>query len=166
MAAPDRNRKSTRPSLGAIAMLIGAFAFPISLSRPLHAQGTEFTMQVDALNNCMSVQGNPNYSPASHHIDNGYWEVTAKIDVTYHPGCCKVSKVGLYATTDEQPHGWFHVMTDQEPIYLKVTGHGTGANDVYAYFVDLQCWDNAGTATLHFRQVPASPPSCSGKDCN
>jgi hypothetical protein len=166
MPNPSRNRKFARPSfVAAIAMLAGIFALPNLLSQPVHAQTGAFTMQVDALNNCMSVQGNPDYIPVSHPIDNGYWEVTAEVDVSYHPGCCRVSKVGVYATSDEQPHGWFHVVTDQAPIYLNVTGHGTEANDVYAYFIDLQCWDNSGTATLHFRKVPASPV-CSGKDCN
>ncbi len=140
----------------------------LSLSLPLQAQTGSFTLQVDALNNCVSMfsSANHNYTPASHHIDNGVYEVAVTTNVHYHQGCCEVRKVAFYATTDEQPYGWFHIVDEGTPIYINVTGHGTDPNDVYAVFIDGDCSDNQGTATLYFQQLPAMPPICSGKDCN
>jgi hypothetical protein len=139
------------------------FTFVLQAQNP-----ATFTLQVDARNNCVSMfqSANHNYSPVSHPIDNGAYQVTVVSNVTYHPGCCHVGKVALYATTDDQPDGWFHVVSDQSPIYLKVTGQGTDANTVYAYFADGDCGDNQGTATVYFRKLTAMPPVCSGKDCN
>ena len=140
----------------------------LALSHPAQAQSGTFTLQVDALNNCVSMfqSANHNYAPATHHINNGAYQVTVTTNVHYHPGCCEVKKVGFYATTDEQPYGWFHIVTEGSPMYINVTGHGTDPNDIYAFFIDGDCSDNSGTATLYFSQLPALPPICSGKDCD
>lgn len=139
-----------------------------SLARPSQAQTGSFTLQVDALNNCVSMfqSANHNYTPATHHIDNGVYQVTVATSVQYHPGCCEVRKVAFYATTDEQSYGWFHIVSQGTPIYINVTGQGTDPNSIYAFFADGDCGDNHGTATLYFRQLSTLPPICSGKDCN
>jgi len=162
-----RDRRFFAPSAVATSFFVIVFCV-ISLSCPTQAQSGSFTVKVDALNNCVSMfqSANHNYTPATHHIGDGVYQVTVATDVHYHPGCCEVRKVAFYATTDEQPYGWFHIVSEGTPIYINVTGHGTDPNDIYAFFVDGDCGDNQGTATLTFIQVPALPPICSGKDCN
>jgi hypothetical protein len=73
------------------------------------------------------------------------------IDPKYFDGC-PVPKTAFYITTDDQPKGWFHVIQKGQPIVIHVTGIGTDANVVSAFFIDGFCQDNSGSNVLRFRK--------------
>ena len=128
------------------------------------AYGYEFDLEVNSLTNCFEIWGTPIQGFASHSIERGRYVVTLKSNEArycdalrdYYDGC-KVNKVSFYNTSNDRPNGWFYTIRLGKRITFDVTVIGTDANSVYAYFTDLFCGDNGGTAILHFKKVRNLP---------
>lgn len=123
------------------------------------AQGAGFDLTVDARQNCLDLRSGSLNSAATHSIPNGRYVVSlifrdAKycVDPNYFKGC-PVPKTVFYITTDNRPKEWFHVVQQGQPIVIDVTGVGTDANIVSAFFIDYFCQDNSGKNILRFRTV-------------
>jgi len=123
------------------------------------AYGAGFDLTVDARQHCLDLRSGSFNGAASHTIPNGRYAVSliyrqAKycIDPTYFDGC-PVPKAVFYVTTDNRPSEWFHVVERGKPIVIEVTGFGTEANKVSAFFIDYFCQDNSGNNILRFREV-------------
>jgi hypothetical protein len=122
------------------------------------------TLSVDARSQCLSTI-NGSFGQATLPIANGAYKVTLKSNAHYNFGRLLVKKVAFYLTTDDQPSGWFHVVSQGKPIFIRVSGIGTDANTLRAFFIDGICDDNTGNATLSFQRLAGIPPTCAGEDC-
>lgn len=67
-----------------------------------------------------------------------------------HEATIPLKKVIVYATTDNDSHGWFWVVEEGKPTTITLTGEGLYADRVYALVVDSLAVDNSGSATLTF----------------
>ena len=128
----------------------------IALGTSAQAQTVgNFEVTVDAFQNCITLYEieQHNFTTTRHPIPTGYYEFTVDTNSYYCGGSCQVKKVALYVTTDDDPYGWFYTVSEGTPTYVHVTGVGAFPNEVRAFFIDIGCGDNFGTATVHFRKI-------------
>jgi hypothetical protein len=128
------------------------FAGGLVLSGVANSAG--FDLPVDALSNCFEIKTKSIADLASHAISNGRYVVNVRSDnAHYCSGACPVPKVTFYVTTDNNPKGWFNQVEKGRPVVIDVSGEGTDANIIYAFYTDITCGDNSGGSVLSFRAV-------------
>jgi hypothetical protein len=96
-------------------------------------------------------------------IPSGRYEVTVDSSASYCEGGCSVEKVAFYITTDDQPTGWFYVVSEDRPTQVTVSGIGYEANTVRAFFLDALCSDNKGRAVLMFQRLDSPVAELEGE---
>lgn len=134
---------------------LAALGFAGSLLVSGVANSASFNLNVNALSNCFDIRSRSIPNLASYPISNGRYVVDmTSTSARYCGSECPVPKVMIYVTTNDRPQGWFNQVEFGHPIVIDVTGNGTDANIVYAFYIDITCApDNTGASVLSFRTV-------------
>lgn len=116
----------------------------------------EFTITLDPKKNVFDILQNkfPNSgTPVSHAVDkNSTYHVTLESTVKYHNDTLPVKKAVIYNTSNDDPYGWFYVVSEGPYTPITTGQYGTKADTVYAFLIDITAGDNTGSATLTFKK--------------
>jgi hypothetical protein len=89
-------------------------------------------------------------------VTRGWYRITLKSNAGYNNDL-PLKKVGIYITTDApprgQPRGWFWTVEEPNPQFIFVNSPNSWGFQLYAYFIDIYCGDNIGTATLFLDKI-------------
>jgi hypothetical protein len=123
------------------------------------SSAASFDLTVSASDNCVDIRAHQ-VTPISHYIEPGTYKVTFISSAFYgDANSIPINKVTFYNTTDDLPYGWCYCVDDSTPLLIQVTGQGTDADSIFAFFVDITASDNTGTGILRFEdQATAEKP--------
>ncbi len=111
----------------------------------------QFEIELDPKRHVVEYQGGGRVVQgefATHSIVQGVrYIVTLKSTVQYRAGL-PVKQVVISNGSDEDPEGFFHVVSESKPITITA-----GRPNVYAFFIDSYVPDNTGRAILTFTPV-------------
>ena len=138
-------------SMFVITALMTAMTFSIP-AWSAEASASVKTLDVDARRHCVDLSTS-SVGQATMPIATGWYRVTVRSNAFYHLNNLPIKKLSIYVTTDNQPRGWFWVVEENIPTFINVSGIGVDALRVHAYFTDILCYDNTGSARLVFRRL-------------